>query len=188
VPQPNPLTDAQTIAAVRGGDPSAYGELVARYQDRLFRTLSRLLGSVDDAEDVAQEAIIQAYVKLDTFKGNSAFYTWLYRIAFNLAMSHARKRRPATLLDGDENRSLAEPVDQGKSPQQAVETKERIETVQNAINQLADDYRQVVVLRELEGCDYEQIAHILEIPIGTVRSRLFRARTQLKATLTSLVD
>jgi RNA polymerase sigma-70 factor (ECF subfamily) len=192
VNQPNRPTDARSdaecIAAVRGGDRAAYGDLVTRYQDRLFNTLARLVGSVDDAEDIAQDAMVQAYVKLDTFQGKSAFYTWLYRIAFNLAMSHARKRRPVTILDGEAGARLAEPADDGDSPEECAESKEQIETVQHAINDLADEHRQVVVLRELEGCDYEQIADILEIPIGTVRSRLFRARMQLKNKLAPIVE
>ena len=179
-----PLTDDECIAAVKGGDRAAYGELATRYQDRLFNTLTRLVGSATDAEDLAQDAMVQAYVKLDSFQGNSAFYTWLYRIAFNLAMSHARKRRPVAILDGDPDHRLAEPADQGASPVEQMETIEQIESVQQAISELADEHRQVVVLREIEGCDYEQIADVLEIPLGTVRSRLFRARLQLKEKLT----
>lgn len=184
----NELSDADCIAKVRGGDPAAYNTLVVRYQDRLFNTLARLIGSADDAMDIAQDAFIQAYTKIDTFQGKSAFYTWLYRIAFNLAMSHARKRRPLNVLDGDETTRTIEPAAITNSPAECMESAERVAAVQAAISDLADEHRQVVVLRELEGCDYEQISEILEIPIGTVRSRLFRARAQLKEKLASLVE
>ncbi len=185
---PNELTDADCIARVKGGERAAYDTLVVRYQDRLFNTLARLIGSADDAMDIAQDAFVQAYTKIDTFQGKAAFYTWLYRIAFNLAMSHVRRRRPLTVLDGDETTRTIEPVATTDSPTDCLESAERVAAVQAAINALADEHRQVVVLRELEGCDYEQIAEILEIPVGTVRSRLFRARAQLKEKLASMVE
>ena len=177
-------TDRQVIDRVLGGEGSAYGLLVRRYQDRLFNTLTRIMSSPDDAEDITQDALMQAYVKLASFQGKAAFYTWLYRIAFNLAMSHQRKRRPVTLPDPAGPHGSADPTAETPSPEECVMTAERVGEVQEAIAQLGDEQRQVVVLREMEGCDYEQIAAILEIPIGTVRSRLFRARQELKAKLT----
>ncbi|WP_425396536.1 sigma-70 family RNA polymerase sigma factor [Aeoliella sp.] len=181
-------TDAECIAKARVGERAAFDTLVLRYQDRLFNTLARLMGSSDDALDIAQDAFVQAYVKLDTFKETAAFYTWLYRIAFNLAMSHARKRRPLTIMDTDDTTRTIEPSSTENAPSEPLETAERVAGVQAAIHDLADEHRQVVVLRELEGCDYEQIADILEIPIGTVRSRLFRARACLKEKLATMVD
>ena len=175
--------DQETIAAVRGGDRGAFGDLVIKYQDRLFSTLTRLLGSAEDAQDITQEAMVQAYLKLDSFKGNAAFYTWLYRIAFNLAMSHARKRRPVALGNSDADPRHPEPIDHQPQPHQQMATQEQIAAVQSAIDSLASEHREVVVLREIEGFDYEQIAAVLDIPIGTVRSRLFRARMQLKSLL-----
>jgi RNA polymerase sigma-70 factor, ECF subfamily len=188
VNSPNELSDADCIARVRGGDRTAYDTLVVRYQDRLFNTLARLTSSADDAMDIAQDAFIQAYTKIDTFQGKAAFYTWLYRIAFNLAMSHGRKRRPLTVLNAGDTTRTIEPATTTDSPRECLEAAERVAAVQAAIHDLADDHRQVVVLRELEGCDYEQIAEILEIPVGTVRSRLFRARAQLKEKLASMVE
>ena len=181
-------TDAECIAKARQGERAAFDTLVLRYQDRLFNTLARLMGSSDDALDIAQDAFVQAYVKLDTFKETAAFYTWLYRIAFNLAMSHGRKRRPLTIMDTDDTTRNIEPASTAISPSEPLESAERVAGVQAAIHDLADEHRQVVVLRELEGCDYEQIADILEIPIGTVRSRLFRARACLKEKLATMVD
>lgn len=188
VNSPNELSDADCIAKVRGGDRTAYDTLVVRYQDRLFNTLARLTGSADDAMDIAQDAFVQAYTKIETFQGKAAFYTWLYRIAFNLAMSHGRRRRPLAVLDGDETTRIIEPASTTESPSAGLEAAEKVAAVQAAISCLAGDHRQVVVLREIEGCDYEQIAEILEIPIGTVRSRLFRARAQLKEKLASMVE
>ncbi len=184
---PNELSDADCIAKVKGGDRAAYDTLVLRYQDRLFNTLIRLTGSTDDAMDIAQDAFVQAYKKIDTFQQKAAFYTWLYRIAFNLAMSHGRKRKPLTVLDADDTTHTIDPTD-ACSPADHLESTERVAAVQAAISSLADEHRQVVVLREMEGCGYEQIADILGIPIGTVRSRLFRARAQLKEKLASIVE
>ena len=181
--------DDESIAAVRGGDQKAFGDLVLKYQDRLFNSLTQLMGSPEDAQDITQEALVQAYLKLDTFQGNSAFYTWLYRIAFNLAMSHARKRRPIAIGEGSDHApGRPEPVDHQQTPQEQMVTQEQIDSVQSAIASLASEHREIVVLREIEGFDYEQIASVLDIPIGTVRSRLFRARMQLKSMLATATD
>jgi len=175
--------DAQLIEATRAGDSEAFGRLVQRYQDRLYNSLLRVLGSAEDARDVVQDAFVQAYVKLDSFRGSAAFYTWLYRIGFNLAMSHARKRRPTTSLEQARERSGREPVDGQPRPDIHMVRRERVQLVHAALTALSTEYRQILVLRELEGCRYDQIAEILELPIGTVRSRLFRAREQLREQL-----
>ncbi|WP_145245300.1 sigma-70 family RNA polymerase sigma factor [Aeoliella mucimassa] len=185
--QPEP-TDADCIARVRQGDRAAFDTLVVRYQDRLSTTLTRLMGSADDALDIAQDAFVQAFTKLDSFQQNSAFYTWLYRIAFNLAMSHARKRRPVSIMHTDDRTCTIEPASTESSPDDLLQQSERAAQVHAAIQQLPEEHRVVVVLRELEGCDYQQIADILDIPVGTVRSRLFRARTQLKEKLATMVE
>ncbi len=180
--------DLAAINRCRAGDSSAFAVLVERYQPRLFNALLRLTGSAEDAADVAQEAFVQSYTKLDTFRQESRFYTWLYRIAFNMAMSHRRRRRPVTWADDDASRIAESTTDHCQSPAEQMMTRERVAQVQDAIDQLADDHRTIVVLREIEGCDYEQISAILDIPIGTVRSRLFRARMQLKDLLAGVVD
>ena len=110
-------TDTALIARALGGEPAAFGELVLRYQDRLYNSLLRVLGSAEDARDAAQDAFVQAFVKLDTFRGSSAFYTWLYRIAFNQAMSHARRKRPTRSLDDDRAECGREPVDGQPAPE-----------------------------------------------------------------------
>jgi RNA polymerase sigma-70 factor, ECF subfamily len=175
--------DAQLIEAARAGDSEAFGQLVERYQDRLYNSLLRVLGSTEDARDAVQDAFVQAYLKLDTFRGSAAFYTWLYRVAFNLAMSHARKRRPKTSLDEAKESFGCEPVDGQPTPDEHLVRRERVQLVHAALAALDVDYRKILVLRELEGCRYDQIAEILELPVGTVRSRLFRAREQLREQL-----
>jgi RNA polymerase sigma-70 factor (ECF subfamily) len=180
--------DAQLVAATLAGDKSAYGRLVERYQDRLTNAVTRFLGSREDARDVVQDAFVQAYLKLDSFRGASAFYTWLYRIAFNLAMSHARRCRAMYSLDGAHDGQGSEPMDHAEGPDGAVLRGERATLVHAALMKLDDEFRQVVVLRELDGSSYEEIAEILSVPIGTVRSRLFRARMQLRERLAPILE
>jgi RNA polymerase sigma-70 factor (ECF subfamily) len=170
--------DAPLIAATLAGDTAAFGRLVGLYQDRLYNSLLRVVG--EDAADIVQDAFVQAYVKLDSFRGSSAFYTWLYRIAFNLAMSHARRERKAASLDGMKEGWGSEPVDGQPAPEAGLEQRENVEMVHAALARLSTEYRTILVLREIDGCRYDEIAEILELPVGTVRSRLFRARLALR--------
>ncbi len=172
--------DASLIAATLRGDSDAFGRLVHAYQDRLYNSLVRVTGSAEDAGDIVQDAFVQAYRKLDSFRGSSAFYTWLYRIAFNLAMSHARRERKLVSLDGMKTDLGSEPVDGQPAPDAHVERREQVEMVHAALAELSAEYRTILVLREIDGCRYDEIAEILELPVGTVRSRLFRARMQLR--------
>jgi RNA polymerase sigma-70 factor (ECF subfamily) len=172
--------DASLIAATLAGDTAAFGRLVGLYQDRLYNSLLRVLGSAEDARDLTQDAFVQAFVKLKSFRGSSAFYTWLYRIAFNLAMSHARRAHKTTSLDGIKTNWGSEPTDGRPSPDAEYLRREQVEMVHAGLAALSMEYRQILVLREIDGCRYDQIAEILEMPIGTVRSRLFRARLQLR--------
>ncbi len=172
--------DAQLIRQSLQGDSAAFGRLVRKYQDRLFNTVVHVVGCREEAEDVVQEAFVQAFVKLETFQGHSAFYTWLYRIAFNTAIS--RKRRKKAEVSVEQSRELAgvEPVDVGDAPSDRLEREEKVEQVQRALGALTEEHRSILVLREMEGCCYDTIAEILDVPIGTVRSRLHRARLQLR--------
>jgi RNA polymerase sigma-70 factor, ECF subfamily len=179
--------DAPLIAATLAGDTAAFGQLVGLYQDRLYNSLLRVLGSAEDARDVVQDAFVQAFLKLDSFRGSSAFYTWLYRIAFNLAMSHARRERKLVSLDRVKDGCGSEPVDGQPTPEADVLRTEHVALVHTALAELSPEYRQILVLRELEGCRYEEIAEILELPVGTVRSRLFRARLQLRDQLAPMM-
>jgi RNA polymerase sigma-70 factor, ECF subfamily len=172
--------DADLIAQTLAGQTAAFGKLVQKYQDRLFNTVAHLAGNCEDARDIVQEAFVQAFVKLDSFRGSSAFYTWLYRIAFNISAGWRRKHRPVGSLDRNREELGMEPTDNGDSPLEKLERQERCGQVRRALRQLSDEHRKILVLREIEGCEYESIAEILDLPIGTVRSRLHRARMQLR--------
>ncbi|MEM8864020.1 MAG: sigma-70 family RNA polymerase sigma factor [Planctomycetota bacterium] len=175
--------DNRLIDAALAGDRSAFGQLVERHQDRLVNALVRFTGSPEDAHDIAQDALVQALTKLDRFRRDSAFFTWLYRIAFNRAVSVSRKRRERVSLDGLREDGGVEPNSTGPRPEEHTLGCERVELVHQALATLAEDHRQVLVLREFDGLDYQQIAEIVEVPVGTVRSRLFRARSQLREAL-----
>ena len=172
--------DTQLIAEALAGKPAAFGQLVQKYQDRLYNTVVHVVRSEEDARDVVQEAFVQAFVKLETFHRRSAFYTWLYRIAFNVAISRSRKKRPTSSVDQAREATGEEPVDRRAGPGEQVEQDERCRVVREAIAALSEEHRAVVILREIDGCCYETIAEILELPVGTVRSRLHRARLQLR--------
>jgi len=180
--------DTAVIGQVRAGDTAAFGILVRKYQDRLFHCLANLSGNVTDAEDLAQEAFVQAFLKIRSFQGQSSFFTWLYRIAFNLTVSRLRRKRPqGTLSDGREA-GEPEPVDPGENVMDKLVRDERAAQVQAALATLTPDYRAILVLREMEGCDYETIADILDLPLGTVRSRLSRARMELRERLQPMLQ
>lgn len=172
--------DSQLIDQTLQGHPAAFGQLVHKYQDRLYNSLAHAMGHAEDARDVVQDAFVQAFVKLETFRHGSAFYTWLYRIAFNLAATRQRRKRPASSIEQARAAGGNEPVDPGDGPSQGLEQEERRRQVQAAIAQLSDEFRTVLVLREIDGCCYEAIAEMLDLPVGTVRSRLHRARLQLR--------
>jgi len=179
--------EARLIAAARQGDAGAYGSLVRRYQDRLCSSLMHICGSFADAQDAAQEAFLRAYLKLGSFTGASAVYTWLYRIAVNVAISEHRRRR----LPPPGERALLgekEPSDRAEEPEENLLRLERAALVQQALDRLSDEHRTILVLREVENCDYDEIAQILDLPVGTVRSRLHRARLQLREKLVLVMD
>lgn len=171
--------DQSLIDACRAGDSEAFGELVRRYQDRLYPTLLRLTGRADDALDLLQDVFLRAYLKLGQFHGESAFYTWLYRLAINLALSERRRRRSVTPP------LVAEPAEaiEQSDPAGPLLRAERERQVHEAIASLAPEHRAVVVMKDLDGLPYEEIATILKIPVGTVRSRLHRARNELRLKL-----
>jgi RNA polymerase sigma-70 factor (ECF subfamily) len=181
------------------GDRSAYGQLVVAYQDRLYNALLRLVGDFEEARELTQEAFTRGLMKLQSFRGDASPYTWLFRIAVNLAISHLRKvqRHRVFSLDNpspngngrrrdsgsdDQAASLADRVtrDQGDLPPDALETRERHEQVLAALGRLDAEYRAVLVMRDIEGFDYQQMADVLGLPLGTLKSRLFRARLALR--------
>ena len=178
--------DQELIRSILAGSSEAFEQLIAPYGDRLFNTLSHILRSAEAAEDVLQDALVQAFVKLNTYQGKSSFYTWLYRIAVNLAFSYRRRERPMISMDSQKSELGDEPV----STMDAVDAEslrsERAELLYAAIGDLAEEFRAVIILREIEGCDYETIGGILQINPGTVRSRLHRGRMQLREKLLPL--
>jgi RNA polymerase sigma-70 factor (ECF subfamily) len=181
-------SDAQLLDEALAGDSAAFGQLVTKYQDRLYNTLVHVVGSTDAAHDAVQEAFTQAFVKLATFERSSAFYTWLYRIAFNQVASQRRRRRPTRSIDQAREEFAHEPVDRGVGPSEPLERQERAEQVRRAMDALGEEHRAILILREMDDCSYEQIAAILELPIGTIRSRLHRARMQLRDALKGILQ
>jgi RNA polymerase sigma-70 factor (ECF subfamily) len=171
--------DRELIAASLQGRTSAFGELVTRYQDRLYNTVYRLVENGEDARDIVQEAFLSAFQSLRSFKGDSLFFTWLYRIAVNAAMSYKRKPRLVHLPGGE---GLAEPcqTSDASRPEHAMEMAEEEKRVHAALNRLSPEHRAVLVMKDMEGQKYEEMAEILQVPIGTVRSRLHRARLEMR--------
>lgn len=186
--------DQQLVERVQRGDKQAFGLLVDKYRRKLGRLLSRFIRDQAEVEDVVQEAFIKAYRALPNFRGESAFYTWLYRIGINTAKNYlvSMGRRPQTaneievddaenFEDGDELRTL-------DTPETELMTQEIAKTVQLAIEALPEDLKTAIVLREIEGLSYEEIATMMNCPIGTVRSRIFRARESIAERLRPLLD
>ena len=186
--------DQQLVERAQGGDKQAFDLLVSKYQRKLGRLLSRFIRDPGEVEDVAQEAFIKAYRALPSFRGDSAFYTWLYRIGINTAKNYlvalGRRAPTTTEFNADEAESF-EDGDQLRdinTPESVLASKEIAATVQKAMEDLPDELRTAIELREIEGLSYEEIASIMNCPIGTVRSRIFRAREAIAARLRPLVD
>ncbi len=183
--------DLRIINECLKGRRHAFGELVRRYENRLYNGIYRVVGNVEDAKDVVQEAFLNAYQSLNSFKGDAEFFTWLYRIAYNAAISLQRKRKVLLSLDynGDEKLNT-EPQDLSDlhQPGDRLERSEEEAKLQKALNKLSPEHRIVLVLKEIEGQKYEDIADILDVPIGTIRSRLHRARIELREILEAQED
>ena len=180
--------DTRLIDEALAGDSGAFGQLVQKYQDRLFNTLVHVVGNREEAEDIVQDAFVQAFLKLDSFRGASAFYTWLYRIAFNLSVSRHRRRRPEVSVDAVRESTGDEPIDTGNRPEDRILRQEQVDHLLRAMDGLNQQHRAILVLREMEGYCYQTISHILEVPVGTVRSRLHRARMQLREELKGVLE
>lgn len=178
---------------VQKGDKAAFDALVLKYQHKVLKLVQRYVRNPAEAEDIAQEAFIKAYRALPAFRGDSAFYTWLYRIAINTAKNSlvATRRRPVSydldLQDGTQVHAQARLSDT-ETPEALALTEEIRRTVNEAIEALPDDLRLAIVLRELEGLSYEDIARTMECPVGTVRSRIFRAREAIDRSLREVFD
>jgi RNA polymerase sigma-70 factor (ECF subfamily) len=186
-------SDAKLVEMVQRGDKAAFNVLVLRYQHRVLKLVTRYLRDPVEAEDIAQEAFIKAYRALPSFRGESAFYTWLYRIAANTAKNvlvSSRRRLVDYNLDMQDPEDYAAQVllKDGDTPEGMLLTEEIRQTVTAAMEQLPDDLREAITLRELEGLSYEEIAEVMECPVGTVRSRIFRAREAIDKKLRPLLD
>lgn len=186
--------DAQLVARVQNGDKRAFDLLVLKYQRRIMRLLSRLINNNSDIEDVAQETFIKAYRALPNFRGDSAFYTWLYRIAINTANNWltSQQRRPQTidLVKNQENETF-NPIDSLtdiNTPDALLASQQIAQTVNQALQELPPDLRTAITLREIEGLSYAEIAQTMDCPVGTVRSRIFRARDYINTKLRPVLE
>lgn len=189
--------DALLVARVKQGDVRAFEMLVVKYQRRLERLIGRMVRDTDLVQDIAQESFIRAYRAIPQFRGDSAFYTWLYRIAVNTAKKALvdMKRDPlvtesalASRDDDEETSRVENELTDGETPEALLASKEIAAAVNSAIEALSEDLRQAITLREIEGLSYEEIAEVMNCPIGTVRSRIFRAREAIAARLRPLRD
>ncbi|HEX8520815.1 MAG TPA: sigma-70 family RNA polymerase sigma factor [Tepidisphaeraceae bacterium] len=187
----NALGELELIRKAQAGDRGAYGRLVLLYQDRLYNAVVRMVGDRDESRELTQEAFTRGLAKIDGFRGDAAPYTWLFRIATNLCISRLRKvqRHRTFSLEGgtrgsndDQASSLIDRVkpDSGLRPDEQMERQEQHQQVLAALGRLDPEYRAVLVMRDIEGFDYQQMADVLGLPLGTLKSRLFRARLALR--------
>ena len=187
------VTDQQLVARVQKGDSRAFDALVLKYQHKIFGLISRYVRDADEVQDVAQEAFIKAYKALPNFRGDSAFYTWLYRIAINTAKNHlvSRSRRPPGTdveIEDAEYYETGGGLHEIETPENALFGSELKAVVEGAISGLQEDLRTAITLREFDGLSYEDIADIMDCPVGTVRSRIFRAREAIEVLITKQIS
>jgi RNA polymerase sigma-70 factor, ECF subfamily len=189
--------DALLVERAKLGDTRSFEMLVVKYQRRIERLIGRMVRDADLVQDIAQESFIRAYRALPQFRGESAFYTWLYRIAVNTAKKALVELRRDPLVfesssalreDGDETSRVENELSDSATPDALLASKEIAAAVNAAIEGLSEDLRQAITLREIEGLSYEEIAEVMNSPIGTVRSRIFRAREAIAARLRPLLD
>ncbi|MCP8899198.1 RNA polymerase sigma factor RpoE [Gilvimarinus xylanilyticus] len=191
--QSAPDTDQQLVERVQKGDKRAFDLLVIKYQHKIYSIIGRYVRDQAEVQDVAQEAFIKAYRALAKFRGDSAFYTWLYRIAINTAKNHlvSRSRRPPSSdveVDEAEFYSGSDLLKDADTPESALMCEEIQRAVDKSISELPEDLRSAVTLREMEGLSYEDIAAIMDCPVGTVRSRIFRAREAIDKNIQPLLE
>lgn len=174
------MNELLLISRARGGDREAFGELVEQYRDNVYRLAYRMCGNAYDADEAAQEAFVAAWRALPNFRGDAKFSTWLYRLTTNAAIDVMRReKRHQTVGDGE----MVDLADDADSPQETVERTEQQEAVQKALATLSEEYREVLLLRYMEELDYAEIAEVLQLPSGTVKSRINRAKAALKTAL-----
>lgn len=188
------VDDEALLLQFRAGDRTAYRELVRRYQQKVYGIAYGMLHNADDAMDVTQEAFIKVHRHADTFKGSSSFYTWIYRITINACIDHLRRNKRAAAVEFDETIGMDEdeavdimPSTSDQNPLRNLERKELRGQIEKALATLSPAHRAVILMREVEGLSYQEIADITEISIGTVMSRLFHARRRMQAALLSVM-
>ena len=194
-PRPMPIEEAEIIERVKSGETEDYAILVERYQDRVFNACWRICGHLEDARDLTQDAFLRALERISEFRHESGFYTWIFRVAVNLTLTHKRRSTRHRTVSLERETDIGETqarrltaasvVDDDLPPERSCSDAERHQSVVTALQELDADQRAVVVLRDIEGLDYREIGHILEIPPGTVKSRLFRARSAMRDALVS---
>jgi RNA polymerase sigma-70 factor, ECF subfamily len=176
----NSVDEASLIEQFKDGDPSAFERIVQTYQDRIYNLCRYLLGNSQDAEDAAQDVFLKAYRKLEDFRPESSLYTWLYRIGVNTCLDYKRKWRPEPL----KNETLAEELpSEDPNPERRYQSMEIDRAIRSALDRLSTNFRAVIVLKEIEGLAYEEIAEVLNISVGTVKSRISRTREELRRIL-----
>jgi RNA polymerase sigma-70 factor (ECF subfamily) len=184
-------SERRLIEQCLAGEAEAFGDLIAPYQDRIYNTLYRMSGHREDAAELFQEAMVRVYRGLRSYQGDSAFYTWLYRIVLNVAFTDRRRKKSRPIatesISTTSSRELAQP-DSPSGPGHHVEIEETRGIIEQALGQVAEPYRVVLVLKDIDGLKYEEIAEILDVPIGTVRSRLHRARSEMRDRLQPYLD
>jgi RNA polymerase sigma-70 factor, ECF subfamily len=192
-----PDVDAPLIERVKQGDVKAFEMLVVKYQRRVERLVARMVRDVDIVQDITQETFIRAYRAIPQFRGESAFYTWLYRIAVNTAKKALLQLKRDPLItesarlsrdEDDETSRVENELTDGETPDSVLASKQVAQAVNSAVQALSEDLRQAITLREIEGLSYEEIAEMMNCPIGTVRSRIFRAREAIAQRLRPLLD
>ena len=186
-PEVSEPSDRELIEWALDGNERGFDELTRRYQDRLFASIRRDVGCPILAEDIVQDAFVRAFTALDSFRGHCAFYTWLYRIAMNSRRSYLRKTQASVRLQHDLSSGGPWQLATADSPTDRIERDEARVQVRQALSRLDEHHRRILILREFDGCDYRTIAQLLRVNMGTVRSRLARARSRLKKELTPYV-
>ena len=189
------LADDQTlILQCRAGDPAAFRELVRRYQQKAYGIAYSMLRDSDDAMDVTQEAFIKVHRYLDNFKGSSSFYTWLYRITVNLCIDHIRKHKKVQAVDYDDTMEHDDaqgsellPATMDMDPGRNLDRRELREMIEQALDTLSPNHRAVILMREVEGLSYKEMAEVMEVSMGTIMSRLFHARKRMQVALVELL-
>lgn len=184
------MTEPELVARAKAGDQTAFEQLVVDNQNRVYSLALRMLGDPEDAQDAAQEAFLNAWRALPSFKGESSFSTWVYRLASNACIDHLRRRKrrrevEVVSLTGTEGEGSWEPADHQADPALQTERRMAREAVEQALRGLPDHQREILVMRELSGLSYQEIGQALELDLGTVKSRIARARLALKKILTA---